>query len=282
MKWGLWGSKFTTTQYLRLIEECVEAGITSFDHADIYGEYTTEEEFGNALKEKPLLRKKIQIITKCGIKIVSPRRTHHKIKSYDTSKKHICSSVENSLQNLGTDYVDILLIHRPDALMHPQEIAEAFLLLKQQGKALHFGVSNFTATQMQLLNACFAVEFNQLEVSVAHLDPFHNGQLDYCLEKKIIPMAWSPMGGGKLLHAEEDNEKYRRIKAVTEILAEKYNAEPQQILIAFLNTHPSGIIPVMGTSKIERLKLALEAKKIKLEREEWYMLWRASTGHEVP
>jgi predicted oxidoreductase len=264
-----------------LIEECIAGNITSFDHADIYGDYTVEEEFGEALKQKPSLRKQMQLITKCGIRRFTPNRPVHRIHSYDTSKEHIIASAERSLQNLHTDYLDLLLIHRPDPLMHPHEIAEAFSILKEQGKVLHFGVSNFTPSQMDMMMTGFPVEYNQLEISVVHLDPFHDGSLDKCMQHQIRPMAWGPLGSGQL-HSNDSDERNKRIMAVAGILAEKYNASSDQVLMAFVFKHPSGIIPVIGSTKIERLRSAYEAASINLEREEWFMLWRASKGHEVP
>ncbi|HLF45792.1 MAG TPA: aldo/keto reductase [Chitinophagaceae bacterium] len=281
MKWGLWGAKFSTPQYLQLIEDCLANYIFSFDHADIYGDYTVEVEFGNALKQKPLLRQQLQLITKCGIRRYTPNRPAHKINSYDSSKEHIILSAETSLKNFGTDYLDVLLIHRPDPLMHPQEIAAAFSALKQSGKVLHVGVSNFTPTQMEMMANVFPVEYNQLEISVLALEPFHNGTLDKCIQLQIKPMAWGPLGSGKLFRDPED-ERNIRILSVATILAEKYNASTEQILLSFLYKHPSGIIPVMGSTKIERLITARDAAQIKIEREEWFMLWRASKGHEVP
>ena len=283
MKWGQWGEKFTTQQYLRLIEECLANKITTFDHADIYGDYTAEEEFGNTLKENPSLRRQMQIITKCGIRRFTPNKPENKIHSYDTSKEYIITAVEKSLQNFNTDYLDVFLIHRPDSLMHPHEIAEAFTILKQQGKVLHFGVSNFTSSQMDMMMTAFDIEFNQVEISVIKLEPFHDGTLDKCIQHKIRPMAWGALGSGKL-HIEDDENEIRnkRILAVAKLLGEKYNAIPDQILLAFLLKHPAGIIPVMGTTKIERLKSAYDATRITIEREEWFMLWRASMGHEVP
>ena len=279
MKWGQWGVKYSTEEYLQLIEECMLNQITTFDHADIYGDYTVEEEFGNALKLKPHLRQQMQLITKCGIRRLTPNRPENNIHSYDTSRKHITFSVERSLQNLQTDYLDLLLIHRPDALMNPHEIAETFADLKEQGKVLHFGVSNFTPSQMEMMMSAFPVEYNQIEVSVLHLDPFHDGTLDTCIRHKIRPMSWGPLGSGKLY---SDDERSKRIMAVATLLAEKYQASSEQILLSFLFKHPSGIIPVMGSTKIQRLTSAYEASKIIIEREEWYMLWRASKGHEIP
>ncbi|HET9056624.1 MAG TPA: aldo/keto reductase [Chitinophagaceae bacterium] len=281
MKWGVWGSKFSTNEYLQLLDDCLQMGITTFDHADIYGHYTTEEEFGRALAERKHLRHQIQLITKCGIKIVTPHRPQHTIKHYDTSKEHIIHSAHLSLKHLHTDYIDVLLIHRPDPLMHPDEMAEAFTQLKKEGKVLQFGVSNFTPSQLEMIASRFPVITNQIELSILYLKPFTDGTLDQCLTKNIIPMAWGPLGGGNLFAQAEEDERIKRIIAVAEILAQKYNVGPDQILLSWLIQHPSGIIPVLGTSKKERMQKALEATKVKMERQEWFMLWRASTGHEV-
>jgi len=280
MKWGLWGSKFHYNAYEQIINDCIAIGVTSFDHADIYGNYTTEEEFGQVLKQNPSLRNQMQLITKCGIQMVSPNRPQHKIKSYDTSFEHIIESVENSLQNFSTDYIDCLLIHRPDQLFDADEVAKAFTQLKQQGKVLHFGVSNFRKWQVDLLNSRFPVEVNQIECSLLQLNPFVDGTLDQCQQHHITPMAWSPLGGGNLF-ADTDDEQNKRILAVANFLAEKYASAPDIILLSWILTHPSGILPVLGTSRIERIKSAVAATQIKLEREEWFMLWRASTGKEV-
>jgi len=281
MKWGQWGVKYSTQEYLQLIEECIANKITTFDHADIYGDYTVEEEFGNALNLKSSLRQQMQLITKCGIRRFTSNRPEHQIHSYDTSKQHIISSAERSLKNLNTDFIDLLLIHRPDPLMDPHEIAESFDQLKKEGKVLHFGVSNFTPSQMEMMVKVWKVEFNQLEVSVIQLDPFHDGTLDKCIEHNIRPMSWGPLGSGKL-HGDEIDDRSKRILSVAEVLAEKYKATVDQILLAFVFKHPSKIIPVIGSTKIERLTSAYEAAKINIEREEWFMLWRASKGHEIP
>lgn len=281
MKWGAWGSKFSTDQYLKIIEECISLGVTTFDHADIYGHYTTEADFGKALRLKPELRDQMQLISKCGICMVTPNRPQHKIKHYDTSREHILRSVENSLINLHTEYLDILLIHRPDPLMDPDEIAEAFAQLQQQGKVNHFGVSNFTPSQTELILSRFPLITNQIELSVLHLEPFLDGTLDQCINKNIIPMAWSPLGGGNLFAKLED-ERNQRIVAVASMLADKYDAGPDQILLSWLLQHPSEVIPVLGTSRIERVQAALEATNISMTREEWFMLWRASIGREIP
>lgn len=281
MKWGAWGRKFSTDQFLKIIEECISLGVTTFDHADIYGHYTTEADFGKAIALKPQLRDQMQLISKCGICMVTPTRPHHKIKYYDTSREHILRSVENSLVNLHTDYLDILLIHRPDPLMDPDEIAEAFTQLKHQGKVNHFGVSNFTPSQAELILSRFPIMTNQIELSVLQLKPFLDGTLDQCINKNMIPMAWSPLGGGNIF-AELEDERNKRIVAVAGFLSEKYNAGPDQILLSWLLQHPSEVIPVLGTSRIERVQTALEATNISITREEWFMLWRASIGKEIP
>ena len=278
-KWGIWGAKFSAQEYLSMMEKCLEYNVSTFDHADIYGHYTVEEEFGNALRLAPSLRSKMQIITKCGIKMLSPNRPHHKIKSYDTGIDHILESVENSLKNFNTDYIDLLLIHRPDPLMDPLEIADAFATLKQQGKVLHFGVSNFSPSQADLIHNKFPIIANQVEISIVKMSAFTDGTLDYCQKQKLVPMAWAPMGGGKLFGSEDERNK--RIIAVSQLLAEKYAVQPEQILLAWLFKHPSKIKPVLGTAKLERIKLAVEASRVNLSTEDWFVLWRASTGHEV-
>lgn len=281
MSWGQWGAKFNTQEYLSQIKKTLDIGVYTFDHADIYGHYTTEEEFGAALKLDPSLRSKIQIITKCGICMLTPNRPLHQIKSYNTSKTHILSSVEQSLTNFHTDYIDLLLIHRPDPLMNPHEIAEAFSILKQSGKVKHFGVSNFTTTQFSMIHNLFPLEVNQFELSIVHTSPFYNGVTDQCIEKNIAPQAWSPMGAGKI-HLDAEDEKSRRIVSMAKILGEKHNASFDQILISWLMKHPARIIPVLGTTKIERIQSSLDAHSIEMTNEEWHMLLRASNGFDVP
>ena len=281
MNWGKWGVGFSTESYLSQIQQCIEIGISTFDHADIYGHYTTESEFGKALKQNSSLREKIQLISKCGICLMTPNRPQHQIKSYDTSRKHILHSVENSLNNLNTDYLDLLLIHRPDPLMDPHEIAEAFSILKASGKVKEVGCSNFTASQLSMLHSIYPVSVNQIEASILYTKPFYNGVTDLSIEKKISIQAWSPLGAGKItLNTEE--EQSRRIVAMATILGEKYRATFDQILLAWLMKHPANISPVIGTTKIDRIKSAYDALKLELSNEEWHMLLRASHGADVP
>ncbi len=279
MRWGKWGANFSTNDYEYIIHQCVENGITAFDHADIYGDYTTEADFGEALKHNTALRSKIKIITKAGIQLVCDNKPQHQIKSYNTSKQHIISSVEKSLKNFHTDYLDVFLIHRPSPLLNPAEVAEAIIQLKQQGKILQFGVSNFLPQQVDALKKCVEISYNQVELSIIHLKPFLDGTLDNCLQNDIRPMAWSPLGGGLL--SEEEHPRFRIIYLTTSELAEKYNTGINQILIAFLLQHPTNILPVVGTTKIERLLQTKEAATIKLDNEDWFKLWVASTGEDV-
>jgi len=279
MRWGKWGAEFSTAAYRQIIEECLQNGINSFDHADIYGDYTTEAEFGRALKEDLSLRQHIRIITKCGIQMLAANRPDHNIKSYNTSKEHIIASVERSLKNFGTEYLDVLLIHRPDPLLNPLEVAEAVTHLKQQGKILSFGVSNFLPHQVDLLAAHTEINYNQIEISVIQLAAFANGMLENCMHHNIVPMAWAPLGGGLL--SDEAHPRFRSITATASELAVKYETGLNEILLAWLHTHPSNIISVIGTTKIERLVQAKIAASIRLEREDWFKLLAAATGEDV-
>jgi predicted oxidoreductase len=279
MRWGKWGANFGVEEYRQLINECLENGITSFDHADIYGDYSTEAEFGEALKHRSSIRGQIQLITKCGIQLKTDPRQQYLIKSYNTSRDHIIASVEYSLRSLNTDHIDVLLIHRPDPLMNPAEVADAIDHLKNQGKILQFGVSNFLPQQTDVLSRFIRVDYNQLEISILNHFPFTNGVLDHCLQHNITPMAWAPLGGG--IMNDDSHPRYRSIIAAANVLAEKYNTGINQVFIAYLLKHPSGIIPVLGTTKIERLKQAREALSISLSREDWFKLYIASTGEDV-
>ena len=281
MRLGQWGAKFSTNEYEQFIDQCLEMGLKDFDHADIYGSYTTEEEFGAVLKKRPKLRKEMRLISKCGIKMIADARPDHKIKSYDLSAKHIELSVDQSLKNFGTDYLDLLLLHRPDYLMDPEEIASCIEGLKKSGKILHFGLSNFSASQVELISKYTEIDNHQIQISIDHLDAFDNGTLDQCIRKKIIPTAWSPVSGG-LLFGHEESDKKDRIIAMAHPMSEKYNCSLDQLLLAWLLKHPAEIIPVMGTTKILRIASAIESRSIQLSHEDWYDLFQASTGQEIP
>ncbi|MDZ5473970.1 aldo/keto reductase [Bacillus sp. 31A1R] len=280
--WRLSEWNMSKEQILRFIEECLELGITTFDHADIYGNYTCEELFGEALALKPSLRGQMEIVTKCGIKLLSDKYPEHEVKYYDTSKDHINKSVENSLRKLQTDYIDVLLIHRPDVYMNPEEVAETFIQLKDEGKVRNFGVSNFTPSQFNMLSSYlpFPLVTNQVEISVGHIDTFLDGTIEQCLEKRVAPMAWSPLAGGNIFNGI-DEKSTRILKALKEVAQEIGVTELDQLMFAWLLNHPARIIPIAGSGKIERIKSAAHAVNITLTRQQWFKIWIASLGKEV-
>lgn len=277
-EWGMNG-----TQILDFMEACLNLGITTFDHADIYGDYTCEQLFGNALAKMPSLRSQMQLVTKCGIKLVSKNRPAHRIKHYDTRAVHILSSVDNSLRQLRTDYIDLLLIHRPDPLMDADEVATAFHHLRQSGKVLHFGVSNFMPRQLNLLASRlnFPLVTNQLEISVSQLAAFEDGTLEQCQQLRIAPMGWSPLAGGRLFQGM-DEQSVRLRETLTGVAHELGEATLDQVALAWLLAHPAKIVPVIGTGKIDRIKSAIASVALALSHEQWFAIWRASTGKEVP
>ncbi len=282
---GLWRAKewkYSTQQLYNLVTQSLELGITSFDHADIYGGYECENIFGNVLKETPSLRQKMQIVTKCGIKLASPKFPDHTMHCYDTTKSHIIKSVERSLQNLNTDYIDLLLIHRPDPLMNADKAAEAFYELKKSGKVLHFGVSNFLPHQFSLLQSRldFPLSTNQIEVSVLSTEHFDNGNVDYLYERRVSPMVWSPFAGGKVFW--ENSEQAIRVRNVLNEIAHNHQVGIDAVAAAWLLVHPVNFIVVLGSGKIERVKSAVKGLEIILTREEWFRIWVASKGNDIP
>lgn len=280
--WRLAEWKLSTNEILRLIEECLALSVTTFDHADIYGRYTCEAMFGEALALKPSLREQMQLVTKCGIKLMTPQRPEQKLNFYDSSKVHILASVDRSLQNLRTDYIDLLLLHRPDPLMNPEEVAEAFTQLRNQGKVRHFGVSNFTPSQYDMLQSYLDLPLvtNQIEISVLHLANMQNGTLDHCLMKRIAPMGWSPLGGGRIF-TSEDEPAVRLRKKLTEIAEETGASSIDQVMYAWLLMHPARIMPIVGSGKLERIKTAVEALELTITRQQWFEILKASLGKDV-
>jgi predicted oxidoreductase len=268
---------------LEILHKALEVGITTIDQADIYGDYGSEEILGKALSLQPSIREKLQIVTKCGIKLISSRRPFHKIKSYDTSREHIKASVDASLKAIQTDYINLLLIHRPDPLMDPVEISETFDELKKAGKVLHFGVSNFTPSQFDLIQSQldFPLVTNQIQLSVQHYYPLTDGTLDHCIIKGISPMAWSPLGGGQLFQ-KVDETTLRIQNILHEVKAKHQEASIDQVLLAWLLKHPSKVIPVIGTGNLDRIVSAAGAEQIYMSREEWFEIWAASMGKSVP
>ncbi|MDK2886543.1 MAG: hypothetical protein PWP54_1101 [Thermosipho sp. (in: thermotogales)] len=275
---------YTTEELLSLIYKLIDLGVTTFDLADIYGDYEAQEIFGRALEKDPSLREKIQLISKVGIVLLSNKHPQVYVKHYDTSKKHIIESVEKTLKDLRTDHLDVLLIHRPDPLMDPNEISEAFEYLKEKGMVLTFGVSNFKPQHMSLFveKLSLPVLYNQVEISLWNVESLFDGTLDYCQQKDILPMAWSPVAGGRLFKEEDrkDERVLRIYNALVEI-AKNHSTTPEHIAYAWLYKHPSKIYPVVGSGKFERIKTAVEALEIDLDRQEWFYLLKASRGFDV-
>lgn len=276
MRWGIWGANHTVEKVQQLIEICLSEGINTFDHADIYGDYTTEKLFGDAFADLGCNREEVILISKCGIEMPCSTKNYD-VKSYNYSREHIINSAEQSLRNLKTDYLDVLLLHRPSPLLNPYEVAKTFEELKNSGKVKSFGVSNFSVSQFSLLDSIYPLETNQIEISLNNTQAFNDGTLDQLMQKKLKPMAWSVMGN----YFSEESSQNNRIKIILKELCEKYNAFENQLLIAFLLKHPSGIVPVIGTSQPKTIQQLAKSHLIKLEREDWFRLYEASRGREV-
>ncbi|MGM0846330.1 MAG: aldo/keto reductase [Bacillota bacterium] len=281
--WRLSDWKQSKEETLKLIEEVIETGITTFDHADIYGSYTCEDLFGEALALKPSLREKMEIVTKCGIVLPSDNRPEHKTHHYNTSKRHIMKSVENSLTSLKTDYIDVMLIHRPDPFMDPEQTAEAFTQLHNEGKVRYFGVSNFKSHQFSMLQSYldFPLTTNQIELSPYELENFEDGTIDHALQNRIPPMAWSPMAGGKIFSSHD--AKASRLRDTLEKIRTEKNADSiDQIIYAWLLNHPSRIMPIIGSGKMDRIQKAVASLEISLDHDQWFEILQSSMGHDVP
>jgi predicted oxidoreductase len=281
MRLGKWGVNMSTKELENFIDTCLYLDLIDFDHADIYGDYTEESRFGNVIKRRPDLKNRLRITTKCSIKLISENRPDHKVKSYDSTKSHIIQSAENSIKELGVDKIDLFLLHRPDYLLNPLEVAEAFENLSSRGLVLHFGVSNFSKSQVELLQKDINLTAHQIEVSLMQNQALDDGTLDQCLALRINPCAWSPFGGGDIFKESYD-PILTRVRLACEQLSYKYNCQIDQLLLAWLLKHPAGIIPVIGSTKINRIKAAKDALEINLSHEDWYLLLEAARGQEVP
>lgn len=278
--WRLLDWNLTTDELIRYLEECLDIGITTMDHADIYGNYTVEEKFGEALKKRPDLRNKMQIISKCGIIYKSETA---RVKYYDYSKKHIKEQVEKSLRYMGIDCLDTLLLHRPSPFMDPAEISSAFEELLKEGKVRTFGVSNFLPDEFRLLKSYLTVPLitNQVELSPLRMGNLENGVINLCMEERIHPMLWSPLAGGRIFTGQ--NEEEVRLRQVLEVIREEIGAEDiDEIAFAWLFSHPAGLIPITGSGEISLAERPVKALKYRLTPEQWFMIWTAVKGHKVP
>jgi len=260
------------------IEACLEQGITTMDQADIYGDYEAEEVMGNALKAAPHLKDKIEVVTKCDILVGAGRYSNVRVKHYDTSADHIRASVDHSLRLMDIDKIDTLLIHRPDPLMDHHETGAALDAVVASGKVRSIGVSNFKPHDWTLLQSAMKTPLitNQIELSLAAHQGFTNGDVA-CLQERGVPiMAWSPLGGGLLMTGAGETQN-----ALAK-MADKHDTTPDAIAVAWLLAHPAQIIPVMGTNDLTRIKALSKATKITLDRQDWYELYTAALGAEVP
>ena len=273
------GARRDDAEGMAAVRAAFDAGYTLFDHADIYGRGECERIFGKVLRDTPGMRERITLATKCGICPPWDGRTH----CYNSSSAHIVESVEGSLKRLGTDFVDLLMIHRPDFLGDPREIASAFALLRAQGKVREFGVSNFRPSQLAALQRHCPMPLiaNQVEVSLAALACLDDGTLDQCLAEGITPMAWSPLAKGLLLDAPRD-ERTRSLQALLAKLAAEKGATPAAIALAWLLRHPARMMPIIGSTNPERIREATRADAIELTRGEWYDLLTAARGSALP
>jgi predicted oxidoreductase len=266
-----------------LVDQVLELGITTFDHADIYGDYQCEQRFGELLAAAPALRSRMQLASKCDIRLLSAHRPANRRHIYDTTAAHITASAENSLRALRTDHLDLLMLHRPDPLMDADEAAGALDALVAAGKVRHVGVSNFAPAQLELLAARLKSPLvtNQLELSPLRLEPFLDGTLDQCQRLRIAPMAWSPLAGGRL--ATGNDARATRVRAaLAQVAADVGAASPEQVAYAWLLRHPARILPVTGSGRIERVREAVGALSLALTREQWFDIWCASTGQPLP
>jgi predicted oxidoreductase len=277
MLWGAWGKEMTKAKRVELIETAFKMGITSFDHADIYGNYTTEKDFGIAFAESGLTRDKVQFISKCGIAMVCENKPY-KTKHYNYDSSYIIDAVHASLKQLKTDYLDLLLLHRPSPLLNPEEVAKAVDFLLDSGKILSFGVSNFTSTQIDLLSDYVPIHVNQIEISLSHNEPMFDGQLDHCQLNHILPMSWSPLG----ILKNPQNQWSSKLRSAILKLTEKYDCGYASLALAWLLKHPSKIHPVIGTSNPQRLQEIIKAQKIDFDIEDWFFLLEAVKEKPCP
>ena len=277
MNWGRWGRNFSIKEMSDKIKFCHDHALNTFDHADIYGGYTTESEFGKALKLSGINRNDLFFISKCGIQYPCDSK-NYVIKHYNYSKQHIINSVNNSLSNLNTEYLDLLLLHRPSPLMNTDIISDAVDELIKKGKIKDFGVSNFKPSHIELLSKNIKISWNQIEFSISNSSPMLDGTIDFHQINGIGTMAWSPLGN----FFKIDSPENQRIKKIFESLKEKYDTNSENLLLAWILKHPSRIHPIIGTTIDKRIENACDSLKINLDIEDWFSIFEAQKGERVP
>ncbi|MBN8430470.1 aldo/keto reductase [Microbulbifer salipaludis] len=282
--WRLTDWGYTPAERLSLFEQMLDLGVTTFDLADIYGDYRCEQFFGEALKLKPQLRERMEIVSKCSIRLAG-EASGARINHYDTDASHVRAAVETSLRDMGVEQMDLLLLHRPDPLMDADKLAAVLEKLVQEGKVKHLAVSNFLPQQFDLLQSRLSLPLvaNQIEVSLLHSVPMFDGQLDHCQQHRVVPMAWSPFAGGRLFTGNDEDAL--RVQAELRRVCESHGLAPEvgamQLALAWLLKHPSKMVPVLGSGNPERLVAALAALEMELDREVWFELLRAGRGRDV-
>jgi predicted oxidoreductase len=276
-------TKPTAQEINRRLHACVELGITTIDTAEIYGGYEVEKALGEALALSPGLRDTLEIVTKAGIYVPNAYHPERRTAHYNATGPRLVKSLEKSLRWLGTDHVDLFLVHRPDWLTRADDTAAGLNALVRDGKIRTAGVSNYTASQYDLLDALMEqpLATNQIEFHLLHMDPILDGTLHQCEKRGVLPMAWSPLAGGRLFDAS--NPAAQRLAAAAASMAPRYGgATLEQLAYAWILAHPSRPVVVIGTNKLERIASAAQADAIVLEREDWYALWEAAQGCQIP
>jgi predicted oxidoreductase len=267
----------------RRLNRCVELGITTLDTAEIYGGYRVEEALGGAMALSPGLRDQLAIVTKAGIYVPNDLSPQRRVGFYDASAARLRTSVERSLRLLGCEQVELFLVHRPDWLTGIEDTAQGLNQLLQEGKIRKAGVSNYSASQFAALSSFMREPLftNQVEFHLLRMDPMVDGSFDQCQQHRVRPMAWSPLAGGRLFDLNEPAAV--RLARVAASLSPKYGgATLEQLAYAWVMAHPSLPYPVIGTNRIERIESAVKALSIRLEREDWFALWVAAQGHNIP
>lgn len=289
MAYGVWrlseAQDTSVRANLARIEACLTQGITTFDHADIYGDYSCEALFGEAIKAQPSLKDRIEIVTKTDIMLLSSKWPDTRVKHYDTSPAHVIASVDRSLTRIGVDVIDLLLIHRPDPLMDAQALGRCLDALIDSGKIRGAGVSNFMPWDVDLLQSCMQhkLQTNQLELSLLNTAPWVNGQLAHAQQHRMPLMAWSPLGGGRLhSQASTPGTAAARLAPKLTELAQASGTDTTAVAMAWLMHHPAQILPVMGTNQLERIARFGDATRVPMDRQTWYQLYELANGHEVP
>lgn len=279
IRWGSWGSKLSSSKMANMISTSFENGVTTFDLADVYGNYTTEREFGDALILSGVSREEIQIISKCGIIKPCAEKPGFKISHYNTSKRYILDSVDLSLENLNTEYLDVLMINRPSPIMDYREMGEAFHQLKESGKVREFGVVNFSPDQIRAMRRFYPIVTHQSDLSMTHLEPMMDGTIDTCIANDMVPMSWSPLGGDKIY---TNTKAGKKLEAKLTKYAESFGWTLSEMALLFLLHHPAGILPVVNYAKADKILETIELLDVEISNEDWFEILIMLQGKDLP